>query len=73
MGEGFRKNGVYYDAANEEDLEFAKQLITNWTDPDTKTEQLLMPDAREKAADEAENGTKETNEKESAETSAQAK
>ncbi|GIP51006.1 transcriptional regulator LytR [Paenibacillus vini] len=73
MGEGFRKNGVYYDAANEEDLEFAKQLITNWTDPDTKTEQLLMPDAREKAADEAENGTKETNEKESAGTSAQAK
>ncbi len=62
MGEGFRKNGVYYDAANEEDLEFAKQMITSWTDPDTKADQLLMPDAREKAEDEtAENGETGTN------------
>ncbi|WP_334077836.1 LCP family protein [Paenibacillus sanfengchensis] len=51
MGEGFRKNGVYYDAVDEEDLEFAKEMIKNWNDPDTTPEQLIMPDAREKAKD----------------------
>ncbi|RCX15594.1 LytR family transcriptional attenuator [Fontibacillus phaseoli] len=69
MGEGFRKNGVYYDAADEEDLEFAKQLIASWNDPDTDPDQLLMPDAREKAAEEAEiEGSKESAERKPAET-----
>ncbi|WP_410770139.1 LCP family protein [Fontibacillus sp. BL9] len=69
MGEGFRKNGVYYDAADEEDLEFAKQLIVSWNDPSTAPEQLLMPDAREKAAEEAETeGSKESADKKPAET-----
>lgn len=74
MGEGFRKNGVYYDAVNEEDLEFAKEMIQNWNDPETAPEQLIMPDAREKAKDAAadpthtsggkssESGNKKTNE-----------
>ncbi|GAA0136070.1 LCP family protein [Paenibacillus sp. YSY-4.3] len=46
MGEGMRKNGVYYIQANEEDVTFAEQLIENWTDPDTKTEDLLNPNAQ---------------------------
>ncbi|GIO85502.1 transcriptional regulator [Paenibacillus faecis] len=58
MGEGFRKNGVYYDAVNEEDLEFAKEMIQNWNDPETAPEQLIMPDAREKAKDAAADSTK---------------
>ncbi|HEY4390407.1 MAG TPA: LCP family protein [Paenibacillus sp.] len=48
MGEGFRKNGVYYDSVDKEDLEFAKQMIDSWSNPDTKPEQLLMPDSRDK-------------------------
>ena len=55
MGEGFRKNGVYYDAVNKEDLEFAKQMIDNWTDPDTKPEQLLLPESRNESESEADN------------------
>lgn len=46
MGEGMRKNGVYYIQANEEDLTFAEQLIENWSDPKTKTEDLLNPNAQ---------------------------
>lgn len=45
MGEGFRKNGVFYDAANEEDVSYAQQLIESWRDPDA--EQLLMPETRD--------------------------
>ncbi|MNJ51494.1 hypothetical protein D3C77_468020 [compost metagenome] len=46
MGEGVRKNGIYYIEANEEDVAFAAQLIENWIDPDTKTEELLSPEAQ---------------------------
>ncbi|WP_414859304.1 LCP family protein [Paenibacillus haidiansis] len=49
MGEGFRKDGIYYDAADEEDLEFAKEMIASWSDPDTTPEKLLMPDDKDKA------------------------
>ncbi|MUG47906.1 LCP family protein [Paenibacillus woosongensis] len=46
MGEGMRKNGVYYIQANEEDVTFAEQLIENWSDPNTKTEDLLNPNTQ---------------------------
>ncbi|MNJ52893.1 Transcriptional regulator LytR [compost metagenome] len=46
MGEGVRKNGIYYIEANEEDVTFAEQLIKNWSNPDTKTEDLLSPEAQ---------------------------
>lgn len=47
MGEGMRKNGVYYIEANEEDVQLATELIKNWTDPETKTEELLSPQRQE--------------------------
>lgn len=47
VGEGKRMNGVYYDIANEEDLAFAKQMIENWSNPDTKLEELIKPESRE--------------------------
>jgi len=47
MGEGFRKNGVFYDSVNKEDLEFAKQMIDSWSNPDTKPDQLLTPESRD--------------------------
>lgn len=53
MGEGFRKNGVYYDAANEEDLEYAKQMIASWSNPDTASGELLMPGDRDKEKENA--------------------
>lgn len=46
--EGKRKNGVYYDIANEEDIEYVKQLIDNWSDPNTDTSELLHPQDRDK-------------------------
>ncbi|MNJ27909.1 LCP family protein [Paenibacillus bouchesdurhonensis] len=52
-GEGMRKNGVYYVQANEEDVNYAGQLIENWTDSNTKTEDLLSPEAQ--ASQEAQN------------------
>lgn len=55
MGEGFRKNGVYYDAADEEDLEFAKEMIASWSSQDTAPEELIMPDAADKEADQGTN------------------
>ncbi|MGG6310447.1 LCP family protein [Paenibacillus macerans] len=52
MGEGMRINGVYYDKANEEDVDFAKEMIDNWLNPDTETTELITPESRdaEKAA-----------------------
>ncbi|WP_425313227.1 LCP family protein [Paenibacillus mangrovi] len=44
MGEGIRINGVYYDEANPEDVEKAKELIDNWQNPDTPSDQLMQPD-----------------------------
>lgn len=59
MGEGFRKDGIYYDAANEEDLEFAKQMIASWSNPDTEPQELLLPaDAdKDEAASSTENAS----------------
>ncbi|MDO7906183.1 LCP family protein [Paenibacillus sp. JX-17] len=46
MGEGYRskKDGLYYDKANEKDLNYAKELIENWMDPDTQVAELKIPD-----------------------------
>lgn len=67
MGEGFRKNGIFYDAVNEEDLEFAKEMIESWRNPDTDPEQLVMPDAREKAEEAAKEAAKEAQAEETTE------
>lgn len=47
MGEGTRINGIFYDLANEEDVTFAKEMISNWTDPDTISSELITPESRE--------------------------
>lgn len=46
-GTGMRLNGVYYDRANEEDVDFAKEMIDNWLNPDTETAQLITPESRD--------------------------
>lgn len=46
VGEGKRMHGVYYDIANEEDVAYANELIDNWSNPDTKPEELLKPELR---------------------------
>lgn len=66
MGEGFRKDGIYYDAADEEDLEFAKQMIASWSNPDTELQDLLLPADKDKdeensSPDNASNTTNATN------------
>lgn len=45
-GEGMRKNGIYYIQSDEEDVTYAGQLIENWINPQTKTEELLSPEAQ---------------------------
>ncbi|MNW53807.1 Transcriptional regulator LytR [compost metagenome] len=50
MGEGFRKNGIFYDAANEEDVQYAQEMIKSWSDAETEASQLLMPESRDAAA-----------------------
>lgn len=44
MGEGMRLNGIYYNQADEEDVELAQQMIDNWMDPTTPEDQLMKPD-----------------------------
>ncbi|ANS77339.1 transcriptional regulator [Paenibacillus yonginensis] len=46
MGEGRRIDNIFYDMVNEDDLAFAKQMIENWTNPDTSADELLLPEAR---------------------------
>ncbi|AWB46697.1 transcriptional regulator [Paenibacillus sp. CAA11] len=43
MGKGTRIDKVFYDLANEEDVDQAKKLIDSWTNPDNTPEQLLRP------------------------------
>ncbi|MGG3452881.1 LCP family protein [Paenibacillus rhizolycopersici] len=61
MGEGMRLNGIYYDKANEEDVNFAKEMIDSWLNPETETSALITPESRdaEKAVTES-NGTQGT-------------
>ncbi|MHA0857549.1 LCP family protein [Paenibacillus sp. CMAA1364] len=44
MGEDMRRNGVYYEKANEDDLQFAQDLIDNWMSNQTTSHALLMPE-----------------------------
>lgn len=46
--EGKRMNGIYYDIVKDEDVEYVKQLIENWTDPNTSTSELINPQDRDK-------------------------
>ncbi|WP_151733847.1 LCP family protein ['Paenibacillus yunnanensis' Narsing Rao et al. 2020] len=43
MGEGKRINGLYYDIADEEDLNEARTMIDNWMNPGTPVSQLIEP------------------------------
>jgi LCP family protein required for cell wall assembly len=64
--EGKRMKGVYYDIVIDEDLEYAKQLIENWSDPNTKVNELLNPEDRDKHTeknDQSESGTKTKSQK----------
>lgn len=47
IGQGFKKNGVYYDRAQEKDVEYAKSLIDNWMSSDTTAQTLQLPDRQE--------------------------
>ncbi|WP_036635295.1 LCP family protein [Paenibacillus massiliensis] len=47
MGTGQKVNGIYYDQANEEDLEYARSLIQNWMDPSTTPATLKLPDRQD--------------------------
>lgn len=60
MGKGIRKNGIYYDQANEEDIAFAKQMIDSWMNPDTLVDQLLVPASRDAASKKDSDGTSGT-------------
>ncbi|MDU4694592.1 MULTISPECIES: LCP family protein [Paenibacillus] len=61
MGEGIRINGIYYDKANEEDVDFAKEMIDNWLNPETEASALITPESRDaEKADSEQNGPQET-------------
>lgn len=61
MGKGMRIHGVYYSKANEEDIDFAKEMIDNWLNPDTKASELIMPESRDaQKADTEQDGAQET-------------
>lgn len=49
MGESARMHGISYDLADEEDLEFAQDLIDNWMSSSTPTNELLMPEDQKEA------------------------
>ncbi|MEE4578752.1 LCP family protein [Paenibacillus polymyxa] len=46
-GEGFKKKGLYYDRANEQELEYARLMIANWLDSDTTPQTLRLPDKQD--------------------------
>ncbi|MGW8958745.1 LCP family protein [Paenibacillus sp. NPDC055715] len=43
-GKGFKKKGLYYDRANEQELEYARLMIANWLDSGTTPQTLKLPD-----------------------------
>lgn len=49
MGEGMRIGGIYYDEPNQKDVKKAKALIDSWKNPDTPSDQLMLPDDKEKS------------------------
>ncbi|ANY73670.1 LCP family protein [Paenibacillus ihbetae] len=48
MGEGMRIGGVYYNDPDMEDVQEARDMIDNWMNPDTPSDQLLKPKDAEK-------------------------
>lgn len=44
MGEGMKINGIYYDKPIPKDVDKAKALIDSWENPDTPSDQLMLPD-----------------------------
>ncbi|SMF47796.1 LCP family protein [Paenibacillus barengoltzii] len=61
LGKGIRINGVYYDKANEEDVDFAKEMIDNWLNPDTEASDLILPESRDaEKTDAGQNGAQGT-------------
>jgi anionic cell wall polymer biosynthesis LytR-Cps2A-Psr (LCP) family protein len=46
-GEGFKKKGLYYDRANEQELEYARLMIANWLDSGTTPQTLKLPDKQD--------------------------
>lgn len=54
MGKGMRLNGIYYDKANEEDVDFAQEMIGSWLNPETEASALITPESRDAAKTEAE-------------------
>lgn len=49
MGEGKRIDGIYYDIADEEDLNEARMMISNWMNASTPVSQLIEPGKAENA------------------------
>lgn len=54
MGEGVRKNGIFYDEVDEDYLEYAKELIDNWLDPNTTEDTLMKPNTDDIKSDDSE-------------------
>ncbi|HEY2491545.1 MAG TPA: LCP family protein [Paenibacillus sp.] len=46
-GTGMRMNGVYYDKADEDTLKYAQDMIDNWMNQSTTSEQLMRPENQE--------------------------
>ncbi|NUU77414.1 LCP family protein [Paenibacillus xylanilyticus] len=44
LGEGMRKDGIYYGQADEKDVHYAKELINNWMDQSTPAGEVMIPD-----------------------------
>ncbi|MGN7309078.1 LCP family protein, partial [Bacillus subtilis] len=44
LGEGMRKDGIYYGKADEKDVQYAKELINNWMDESTPAGEVMIPD-----------------------------
>lgn len=44
MGKGTRINNVFYDLADQKDVDYAEKLIESWSNPDTTDAQLLLPE-----------------------------
>lgn len=42
-GKGMRLNGAYYDKPDEETLKYAQDMIDNWMNQSTTSEQLILP------------------------------
>ncbi|AJS61688.1 transcriptional regulator [Paenibacillus sp. IHBB 10380] len=46
-GTGMRVNGVYYDKPDEDTLKYAQDMIDNWMNQSTTSDQLMQPESQE--------------------------